>query len=257
MKAADASSWDADARAGVRLMAGIRAAAMRAAAGVELTLAPGWKTYWRYPGDSGVPPRFRFLHSQNVKSLKHACFGAHRFTDDSGATMATDGVIFSAAHRSAGSGKAGALRLSSTMRYAKTVRSGRRRDELVLDRTPSRSTPRLPKRCAGPKPPSPATTLRSRYAPWDRNRAATAHVSSWMSRRRETSLSSCSPGTDARMGLAVPEPTGRRRRRLHRFAFQLDGLPPGASARGRPDIPLGVGATRLRLRPSRLILRAG
>jgi DsbC/DsbD-like thiol-disulfide interchange protein len=25
-------------------------------AGVEITLGEGWKTYWRMPGDAGVPP---------------------------------------------------------------------------------------------------------------------------------------------------------------------------------------------------------
>src|SRR3979409_664406 len=84
-QAADASVWDADSRAGVRLIAGNRGQAADAPlrAGVELTLAPGWKTYWRYPGDSGVPPRFDFSNSQNVKSLNIAWPGHHRFTDDS------------------------------------------------------------------------------------------------------------------------------------------------------------------------------
>src|SRR5262249_53989636 len=71
--AADASSWDEGAHAGVRLVAGNRPvgdAALRA--GVEIRLAPGWKTYWRYPGDSGVPPRFDFAQSQNVKSVSVA-----------------------------------------------------------------------------------------------------------------------------------------------------------------------------------------
>ncbi len=26
--------------------------------GVEITLTPGWKTYWRYPGDAGIPPHY-------------------------------------------------------------------------------------------------------------------------------------------------------------------------------------------------------
>src|SRR6478736_2001629 len=55
--AGDTSAWDGDARSGVRLIAGKAPAdgsgALRA--GVELKLSPGWKTYWRYPGDSGVP----------------------------------------------------------------------------------------------------------------------------------------------------------------------------------------------------------
>ncbi len=29
-------------------------------AGLELRLAPGWKTYWRAPGEAGIPPIFRW-----------------------------------------------------------------------------------------------------------------------------------------------------------------------------------------------------
>ena len=68
--AADASSWDGDARSAVRLLAGSPLGvdgALRA--GVEVRLATGWKTYWRYPGDSGVPPVFDFSKSENVKSV--------------------------------------------------------------------------------------------------------------------------------------------------------------------------------------------
>ena len=39
-------------------------------AGIEIRLKPGWHTYWRYPGDAGVPPRFDFAGSQNVKSVE-------------------------------------------------------------------------------------------------------------------------------------------------------------------------------------------
>lgn len=33
---------------------------------LHLTLAPGWKTYWRVPGDSGIPPEIDFTGSENV-----------------------------------------------------------------------------------------------------------------------------------------------------------------------------------------------
>jgi DsbC/DsbD-like thiol-disulfide interchange protein len=39
-------------------------------AGVQLELAPGWKTYWRSPGDAGIPPSFDWSRSQNVKSVR-------------------------------------------------------------------------------------------------------------------------------------------------------------------------------------------
>ena len=38
-------------------------------AAVEMQLAPGWKTYWRSPGDAGIPPSFDWSRSENVKSV--------------------------------------------------------------------------------------------------------------------------------------------------------------------------------------------
>src|SRR5581483_2066000 len=68
--AGDASPWNGDARSSVRLVADAPAdpaSALRA--GIELRLEPGWHTYWRYPGDAGVPPHFDFAGSQNVKAV--------------------------------------------------------------------------------------------------------------------------------------------------------------------------------------------
>lgn len=39
-------------------------------AAVNLTLAPGWKTYWRSPGDAGIPPSFDWSGSRNLKSVR-------------------------------------------------------------------------------------------------------------------------------------------------------------------------------------------
>lgn len=39
-------------------------------AGLRLTLAPGWKTYWRAPGDAGIPPRFDWSGSENVAGVQ-------------------------------------------------------------------------------------------------------------------------------------------------------------------------------------------
>jgi DsbC/DsbD-like thiol-disulfide interchange protein len=67
-----ASAWDGDARSAARLIAGARPPTQGAAlrAGVEIRLKPGWHTYWRYPGDAGVPPRFDFAGSQNIKAVE-------------------------------------------------------------------------------------------------------------------------------------------------------------------------------------------
>ncbi len=39
-------------------------------AGLSLQLASGWKTYWRSPGEAGIPPVFDWAGSQNVKSVR-------------------------------------------------------------------------------------------------------------------------------------------------------------------------------------------
>ena len=38
-------------------------------AALRLTLADGWKTYWRAPGDAGIPPQFDWDGSSNVGSV--------------------------------------------------------------------------------------------------------------------------------------------------------------------------------------------
>ncbi len=37
---------------------------------LHVTLADGWKTYWRSPGDAGIPPEFDWANSQNVASVQ-------------------------------------------------------------------------------------------------------------------------------------------------------------------------------------------
>ncbi|WP_414897350.1 protein-disulfide reductase DsbD domain-containing protein [Rhodovulum sp. YEN HP10] len=39
-------------------------------AGLHLRLAPGWKTYWRAPGDAGIPPSFDWRGSSNLAAVK-------------------------------------------------------------------------------------------------------------------------------------------------------------------------------------------
>lgn len=38
-------------------------------AALRLSLAPGWKTYWRSPGDAGISPRFDWSGSRNLKGV--------------------------------------------------------------------------------------------------------------------------------------------------------------------------------------------
>lgn len=39
-------------------------------AGLEITLAPGWKTYWRSPGDAGIPPTFNWAGADNLSGVR-------------------------------------------------------------------------------------------------------------------------------------------------------------------------------------------
>jgi DsbC/DsbD-like thiol-disulfide interchange protein len=67
-RAEDASPWQSEGHSAVRLLAGSRSGAVLLG-GVAFQLQPGWKTYWRTPGDSGVPPRFDFSKSENVEAV--------------------------------------------------------------------------------------------------------------------------------------------------------------------------------------------
>ncbi len=39
-------------------------------AGLSIRLAAGWKTYWRAPGDGGIPPRFNWSGSRNLADVQ-------------------------------------------------------------------------------------------------------------------------------------------------------------------------------------------
>ena len=54
----------ADLRAGWQMEGGSQMVAF------HLTLRDGWKTYWRAPGDAGIPPQFDWTGSRNVKSVR-------------------------------------------------------------------------------------------------------------------------------------------------------------------------------------------
>jgi DsbC/DsbD-like thiol-disulfide interchange protein len=64
-------------------------------AGLDITLDKGWKTYWRMPGDSGVPPQFDWSRSRNVKSVTVLWPAPQRFTDKGGETVGyKDRIVF-------------------------------------------------------------------------------------------------------------------------------------------------------------------
>lgn len=83
-------------------------------AGLDLTLDEGWKTYWRMPGEAGVPPQFDWLGSRNVKSVTVLWPAPTRFTDDGGETVGyKDRVVFPLDIIAEDAGKPVALKLAA------------------------------------------------------------------------------------------------------------------------------------------------
>jgi DsbC/DsbD-like thiol-disulfide interchange protein len=81
--AQDASPWQQDGHSATRLLAGSRSGAVLLG-GIAFQLQPGWKTYWRTPGDSGVPPRFDFSKSDNVEAVTVLWPAPVKFDDGAG-----------------------------------------------------------------------------------------------------------------------------------------------------------------------------
>lgn len=64
-----------------------------AQSGLEIALAPGWKTYWRSPGDSGIPPQIDTSASGNVASVAVDYPAPARFADGAGESVGYVGPV--------------------------------------------------------------------------------------------------------------------------------------------------------------------
>lgn len=67
--AAPALAGDGSGLTRVDLRPGWRMADGSHMAALHIVLEPGWKTYWRAPGDVGIPPQFDWTGSRNVASV--------------------------------------------------------------------------------------------------------------------------------------------------------------------------------------------
>lgn len=76
------SPWAEASHSEARIVADTADAHVRA--GIEIRLERGWKTYWRYPGDSGVPPRFDWSGSENLASTEIRWPAPRLIVDESG-----------------------------------------------------------------------------------------------------------------------------------------------------------------------------
>jgi DsbC/DsbD-like thiol-disulfide interchange protein len=89
------SPWINESYSRVRLVSGGVGDQGETLAGVQIRLEPGWRTYWRNPGDSGVPPRFDWSQSKNLKSARVLYPVPRRFAEAGGTAIGyEDEIVF-------------------------------------------------------------------------------------------------------------------------------------------------------------------
>ncbi|MBI3433549.1 MAG: cytochrome C biogenesis protein [Proteobacteria bacterium] len=233
--AADASAWDEDIRSAVRLIGGEQnGAAATRRAGVQFRITRGWKTYWRYPGDAGVPPRFDFSRSENVKAVAVRFPAPRRFAESDGQTIGYSGdVVLPLAVEAQDAAKPVTLRLD--LDYAvceKVCIPAKGKAELVLAAGSSAHEAAL----AAAEATVPVPAKLGEFAPFyiravrQEADAKTVIVDVMAPEHFKVDLFVEGPTPD--WALPLPElvpgaPAGARR-----FAFKLEGLPAAVSPKG-------------------------
>jgi DsbC/DsbD-like thiol-disulfide interchange protein len=234
----DASRWDGDARSAVRLVAGSAAAgkASRLRAGIEIRLKSGWHTYWRYPGDAGVPPRFDFAGSQNVKAVEVLWPAPQRIPEEGLVAIGYTGdVTLPLAIVPLNAGKPVVLRVK--LDYAvceKLCVPAEGKSELVLAGGPSSqdaalaaAAARVPQKVALGQGPTLAIKSVRRE-----DGAARPRIVVDVAAAPGTSVTLFAEGPTPDWALPVPAQIEGAPAGVHRFAFELDGAPPGAKYDG-------------------------
>jgi DsbC/DsbD-like thiol-disulfide interchange protein len=234
----DASPWDGDARSAVRLVAGSSPAPEQAAirAGIAIRLKNGWHTYWRYPGDAGVPPRFDFAGSENAKSVEVRWPAPQRISEQGLVAIGYAGdVILPLIIVPQNREKPVKLRLKVDYAVCETLCvPAEGQSELVLTGGPSShdaalaaAEARVPKKAAlGEASPFAVKSVRREQAgPRPRVVVEVAAPSA-------TQVDLFAEGPTPDWALPVPVAVAGAPAGLQRFAFELDGAPPGATYDG-------------------------
>lgn len=232
----DMTTWDGDARSGVRMIAGARpAGAPHLRAGVEIRLARGWHTYWRYPGDAGVPPQFNFAGSSNVKQVDVLWPAPERKVDSGGTSIGYSAdVVFPLRVVPQEAGKPVALRLR--LQYAiceKLCVPAEARSDLTLasgrasrDGALAAAEGRVPKRLAlGEGGDLSIRSLRRERVDGGKERAVVDVAG-------PAGIDLFAEGPTQHWALPVPTPVAGAPAGLQRFVFELDGAPSGEKYQG-------------------------
>jgi len=235
--AADVSPWDGDARSSIRLI-GASASRERAVfrAGIEIKMQPGWKTYWRYPGDSGVPPEFDFAASDNVQTATVLWPAPVRFSDGSGNSIGyKGGVVFPVQVVPRDASKPVTLRLKLDYAVCETLcvpakgvaelrlSSAGGSQEAALKAAEAR-VPKL-------ADPGDSASFALRKV-WQATDAGKPKVFVDVVAPPGASVDLFAEGPTPDWALPLPEPVAGAPAGSKRFAFELDGLPVGTAAKG-------------------------
>jgi DsbC/DsbD-like thiol-disulfide interchange protein len=232
-RAQDASPWQRDGHSAVRLLAGSRSGAVLLG-GIAFQLQPGWKTYWRTPGDSGVPPRFDFSKSENIEAVTVLWPAPTKFDDGAGGHSLGyhDQIVLPLRIVAKNADKPVTLR--AEINYAvceKLCIPVEANAELPIASVASTEDSALFAALdTVPKPanvgdPNPLTIRDVK-----RDGKSTVLVDVVTPDTRELSLFVEGPTPD--WALPVPKLLEHSPPGVKRFAFELDGLPPGASPEG-------------------------
>jgi len=238
--AQDATTWQRDVHGEARLIAGAIVKTNNAAfvrAGIQLRLDPGWKTYWRYPGDTGVPPIFDFAGSENVKSATVLWPAPERFSDGAGGhsigylgevilplrVARTDPARVSALNVKLKYAICGTLCVSASARLNLAL-SGNGADEGVLEKAEQRVPRRVTLGANGN-----ALAILSVH-----RESGCAHdcVVVKVAAPADAPVDLFAEGPTPDWALPLPQPVGPGTGGERRFTFDLDGLPAGAAAKG-------------------------
>ena len=237
--AAEVSPWDNGLASQVRLIAARtkgEGAERIHRAGIEFKLNPGWKTYWRYPGDSGVPPAIDFSKSENVKSATVLFPAPMRFSDGSGGNSIgyKKGMILPVHIVPNDQAKPVTLRIK--LDYAvceKLCVPAEAQLELKItgsdkanDAAIAAAEALVPKTAAVGD--SAAFAIRAVHRADDAKPKIVVDVAA----PAGVTPVLLAEGPTAQWALPLPEPVAGAPAGLQRFAFALDGLPPGESGKG-------------------------
>lgn len=232
-RAQDSSPWQRDDHSAVRLLAGSRSGAVLLG-GIAFQLQPGWKTYWRTPGDSGVPPRFDFSKSENIEAVTVLWPAPTKFDDGAGGHSLGYKAQIVLPLRIVAKNADRPVTLRAEINYAvceKLCIPVEARAELAFTSVASTEDSALSAALdTVPKPanigdPNPLTIRDVK-----RDGKSNVLVDVATSDPREVSLFVEGPTPD--WALPVPRLLEGGPLGVKRFGFELDGLPPGAKPEG-------------------------